>query len=681
MQTAFGVTLNNYLESAQDAATRGPQAQPYTFFASSTPVQIPAALDGKVTSVEGLENYTRPLPRLKKKFTVSGPFDAVVARNAYGLGTIYGAGLTGTGRTVGISNFDGVNPATNAPLYINRNGLPYPAAGKGSNIQRITVSGSNGTSGQAEGDLDFQAVLGMAPLSNIIIYDSTNSLLAVLTREATDNTADILTESYGWALSASTATSCHNQHTIMTTQGQTYLCASGDNGNIQTPQATGSGGTAVFDYPDYDPDVTNIGGTILTANNGPGYSYASETGWSGSGGLYSTSTVGFNVLPSWQKGRNVPTTNKRLVPDIASHAAAPNSAYIIYYGNGTLTGISGTSCSSPVDAGSLALVEQYMINQGGLPANSAGKRRLGRINDRIYAFNGRNDIFHDVTTGSSTAGSAQPYWDYVTGWGSVNWYNFAAALLSPLTVTVTPATTTLNAGQTVNLTANVTGSNVTTVTWSVASGPGTISSTGVYTAPASVAATTTVTVKAVSTIDTANAGTTTAAVQPNPVFGTATITINPSTRNISGFVSLDGIADPSLTVVPMGTFTFVLTPVGGSPITQTATLGSGGSFTLSGVPAGSYTLTVQGSKWLKEAITVDASGGDVSNANISLPGGDADSNNVIDIADFGLLVNAYGSVQGANTAYNTAADFNCDGTVDIADFGILVNNYGQSGAM
>ena len=680
MQTAFGVTLNNYKESAQDAAARGPQVQPYTFFASSTPVQIPAALDGKITSVEGLENYTRPLPRLKK-FTVSGPFDAVVARNAYGLGTIYGAGLTGAGRTVGISNFDGVNPVKNAPLYITRNGLPTPAAGAGSNIQRITVSGSSGTNGGAEGDLDFQAVLGMAPLSNIIIYDSTSNLLAVLTREATDNTADILTESYGWALSSSSATSCHNQHTMMTAQGQTYLCASGDNGNIQTAQLGSDGNYHVFDYPDYDPDVTNIGGTILTANNGPGYSYFSETGWSGSGGLYSTSTASFNVLPTWQKGRNVPTTNKRLVPDIASHAAGSgNNAYYIYYGNGQFVSISGTSCSSPVDAGSLALVEQYMINQGGLPANSAGKRRLGRINDRLYAFNGRNDIYHDVTTGSSTAGSAKPYWDYVTGWGSVNWYNLAAALLSPLTVTVTPAATTLNAGQTLNLTANVTGTNVTTVTWSVVSGPGTVSSTGVYTAPASVAATTTVTVQAVSTIDTANVGTTTVGTRPDPVSGSATITLNPSTHNISGTVVLDGILDPSLTVVSTGTFTFTLTPVSGSPITQTAVLGSGGAFTLSGVPAGTYTLTVQGTRWLKEAIPVDATSTDVSGVSIALPGGDADNNNVIDISDFGILVNAYGSNQGTNVSYDLTADFNCDGTVDIADFGILVNNYGLAGA-
>jgi hypothetical protein len=81
------------------------------------------------------------------------------------------------------------------------------------------------------------------------------------------------------------------------------------------------------------------------------------------------------------------------------------------------------------------------------------------------------------------------------------------------TVTVTPATFTVAGGGTVQLTAAITGINNpdTTVTWSA---PGaTISSTGLFTAPAAIATAQTFTVKATSNLD-------------NTKFGTAVITVS-----------------------------------------------------------------------------------------------------------------------------------------------------------
>ena len=67
--------------------------------------------------------------------------------------------------------------------------------------------------------------------------------------------------------------------------------------------------------------------------------------------------------------------------------------------------------------------------------------------------------------------------------------------------------------------------------------------------------------------------------------------------------------------------------------------------------------------------------------DVVLAAGDANSDNVIDIGDFGILVNAYNSdVNSPKSGYDPKADFNYDGKVDIADFGILVNEYGNSGA-
>ena len=128
--------------------------------------------------------------------------------------------------------------------------------------------------------------------------------------------------------------------------------------------------------------------------------------------------------------------------------------------------------------------------------------------------------------------------------------------------------------------------------------------------------------------------------------------------------------------------TFECRPTDGSAaVTQTQTLSASGAFALTGLPAKSYNVAVKGAKWLRTITPVDASNGTMTGITASLSGGDADNSNVVDIADFGLLVNAYGgdsSVSGSG--YDTRADFNCDGIVDIADFGLLVNNYGLTGA-
>ena len=674
MEKTFGVQLNEYQEAPADAALRAAatgDATPIKFFAHETPIQLPATLAVKVSGVIGLNNYARPTPHLRKRRDniVGGPFTAAQGRGAYDLNPIYSANLQGQGRTVGISNFVGVNLG-NGPIYIAANGLPTPPGGAGSNVSVVPVSGGN--SGEnAEGDLDFQMVLGMAPLSNIIIYDGgNNDLYGVLSQELSDNNADIITESYGWGLGGDSQPFT-DLHQMMSAAGITYLAASGDNGNVANDP---------YDYPDYEPDVLNVGGTYMRYDDTTGQ-YLGEIGWSGSGGGFTNDGSAANVKPAYQAGRGVPSNvNQRLSPDISSAAAGYNGGvYYFYYGGGRNGGYNGTSFASPVTAGQLALVEQYLMSQSALPANSAAKQRLGRLNDRIYAFNGRNDIFHDVTSGSNGF-NATPYWDYVTGWGSLDMYNFAVALKSPLTVKVTTNTLTVPTGQTAQLTAVVTGSVNTAYTWSITSGPGTITPAGVYTAPASVSTTQKVTIRATSVLDTASPGTATVSFQPNPAYGTVTLTV-PVNRTISGFISLDGIADPGATLVPLNSFTFVLTPATGAAITVTQQLGAGGAYRLTNIPAGAYTLSVKGDKWLSAYNpSVYVTGGNASNVNFALQGGDANNDNSVDSSDFGILIGAFNSsINTPGSGYTPTADFNDDGSVDSTDFGILISNFNQTG--
>jgi subtilase family serine protease len=97
----------------------------------------------------------------------------------------------------------------------------------------------------------------------------------------------------------------------------------------------------------------------------------------------------------------------------------------------------GTSFASPVLCGQLALAQQKLISLNSLTANSAGKQRFGRMQNVIYAQNGRTDVWYDVTSGSNgtlltaingvTTSSCTAKFDLVTGWGAMNIDAFVAS--------------------------------------------------------------------------------------------------------------------------------------------------------------------------------------------------------------------------------------------------------------
>ena len=146
---------------------------------------------------------------------------------------------------------------------------------------------------------------------------------------------------------------------------------------------------------------------------------------------------------------------------------------------------------------------------------------------------------------------------------------------------------------------------------------------------------------------------------------------------VSGLVTLESCVAPSGQAV-----TLEFRPTDGSTsFVRNVTLGAGGAFTVSSIPGRPYNLAIKGSKWLQSVVAIDASNGGVSGVSAFLPAGDADNNNLVDIADFGLLVTSYGGdVNIPGSGYDVRADFNCDGLVDVGDFGLLVNNYNDAGA-
>jgi uncharacterized protein (TIGR03437 family) len=149
-------------------------------------------------------------------------------------------------------------------------------------------------------------------------------------------------------------------------------------------------------------------------------------------------------------------------------------------------------------------------------------------------------------------------------------------------VVVSPTSVSLSHGQTQQFAATVivTGSESTAVTWSINS-LGTISSTGLYTAPASLFATYTVTVTARSAADTS-------------VTGTATITLTPS-------VAVTAVSPSTVSLAASETQTFTATVSGTTNTSVTWTISpSAGSVSQDG------TYTAPSSIATKTTVTISA---------------------------------------------------------------------------
>src|ERR1017187_8927080 len=154
-------------------------------------------------------------------------------------------------------------------------------------------------------------------------------------------------------------------------------------------------------------------------------------------------------------------------------------------------------------------------------------------------------------------------------------------LNAPVNVTVTPAGVTLTQSQAQSFTAAVTNTGNTAVTWSLSPLVGSITAAGLYTAPASITSSQTVTVKATSVADPTKS--VTAAVTLNP---SVTVSLTPSsvsllpsqnqtfTATVSG-TSNTGVTwsfSPALGGLASGATTAVYVAPSTAPTTQSVTI-------------------------------------------------------------------------------------------------------------
>jgi subtilase family serine protease len=397
---AFHVSLSIY---------RDPIAN-RTFFA---PDREPTAdLNVALWHIGGLSNYSIPHPLYKKaagmvhgNTTGSGPggdFLGSDRRAAYYGGT----SLTGSGQSIGLFELDGYN-LSDVQAYFRNVAQPLNVP-----VNNVLLLGAGGGSDgdDVEQTIDIIEAISMAPaLSQVRVYIAPVSGFssgvgdtAIFNRMATDNAARQL--SVSWAWKPDDPGSDDPIFKELAAQGQSLFIASGDAGSYVTGD---------FVYPAEDAFVTAVGGTDLTTN-GAGGSWASETGWAGSGGGPSPDGIG---IPAYQQisgvinGSNKASSTLRNVPDVSAEANTDN----YYCANGVCgEGLGGTSLAAPTWAGFMALVNQE--------AAANGQESVGFLNPPIYdqiATGGSyHSDLHDVTSGSDGAYSGVSGYDLVTGWGS-----------------------------------------------------------------------------------------------------------------------------------------------------------------------------------------------------------------------------------------------------------------------
>jgi len=432
VERAFHVTLRTFRHPTEHR----------DFFAPLQEPSVDASLP--IADISGLENYTRPHPRLHASPAViprggSAPdgtsYFGSDFRNAYVPGTT----LDGSGQMVGLLQFEA--------YYANDVATYATLAGDGRTnilVQPVYLDGASGVpdptdpNGIAEVSLDIEMAMSMAPgLSGIVVFEGnlTNFIPNdVLNAMAASNTICNLSSSWGWHGGPSATTDSIFQ--TMAAQGQSFFSASGDRDAFPAGFMDDSSQNTT---PSSSPYITQVGGTTLTMN-GSGSSYASETVWNwglergsdfdgvgSSGGVSS-----YYAIPTWQQGVNSFAANggsptMRNIPDVAMMA---DWVYVFFdQTNGV---VSGTSCAAPLWAGFMALVNQQAATNGQPPVGFINPAVYELANESIYA-----QVFNDITTGNNTWSSssnayyAVPGYDLCTGVGTPAGTNLINALLYP----------------------------------------------------------------------------------------------------------------------------------------------------------------------------------------------------------------------------------------------------------
>ena len=339
-------------------------------------------------------------------------------------------GFTGKGITVLVFAFDGFDQP-DLDTFTTMFGLPEFTP---------EVLGGMPSRRSGEATMDLQAIHAIAPQARKVLVNALPTIaagayekLAALMDEARRRyPGAVWSFSIGWGcdrlITAADLAPVRSALRAAQRQGTTAFNANGDLAGLEC-----KGGEHWSTPPDADeigldavasvPEMTNVGGTSLSTDRTG--AWLSEQSWfdvplsQGTGGGVS------NLFdrPVWQDRITVDADgDRRLTPDIAA-VADPETGVKIVFGQQVFAG-GGTSLAAPVWAGMTAVMNQYLLANGG--------RLLGDFNPLIYevAEGARLPGFRDITLGGNAVNDALPGYDLVTGLGTPRIANLAADLLA-----------------------------------------------------------------------------------------------------------------------------------------------------------------------------------------------------------------------------------------------------------
>jgi subtilase family serine protease len=439
-------------------------------------------------------------------------------RGAYGVPSITFNGTVGdgSGETIAILDpgddtgmVNSTSPSfssSDLAMFDSYYGLPSPPSftkmgftDPSSGIPALTTTLPAAGSADDEISLDVEWAHAIAPGANILLVEGApdfsdifNGVLAIDAAAASMHIV-ALSMSFGGAENgelSSTADAEAVDGYYFDTAGLVYLASSGDYGAYEPGTST-----VTSQFPASSSNVVAVGGTTLSVS---GNSWSSESTWGNgtSSGNETGGGGGFSVYepqPSYQVGKvNGLTTTKRSYPDI-SLEANPTPGVPIYdspdYGTGTgwVPGtIGGTSLSSPLMSGLVAIADQGRTSNELSPLNSSGgsgvaasnpNGNAGSLDIHKLLYNAAKSDFHDITTGSSIGQSnygPKTGYDLSSGIGTPIANNLVEDLAGKApAITTQPSSQTITVGNSVTFIAAATGTPTPTAQWEDSTNGGT----------------------------------------------------------------------------------------------------------------------------------------------------------------------------------------------------------------
>ncbi|TFK55131.1 family S53 protease-like protein [Heliocybe sulcata] len=386
---------------------------------------IPQSLQGHIELIRPTVSFPTPKAPV---FQVPRPVHAnVSAASCSGgitpacLQSLYGIPTTSTSQSsnkIGVSGFiDQYANEADLTTFLQQFRPDLPSS---TTFTLETVDG--GTNPQdpsqagTEANLDIQYTVGVAsgvPVVFISVgdggdgfYDITTYLLGM------DSPPQVVTTSYGETesdVSIAEANKLCNNYMQLGAQGVSILFASGDSGVGGSNDASCSAFVPTF--PSGCPYMASVGATTGT---GPetGASFSSG-GFSNYWGIpdYQASAVSSYLSTLGSTDSGLFNASGRAYPDVAAQGY---DVEIIVGGSAGY--VAGTSCSSPIFASIIGLLNDELI--------AAGKSPLGFLNPLLYST--AASAFTDITSGDNPGCNTNGFpaasgWDPVTGLGTPNY--------------------------------------------------------------------------------------------------------------------------------------------------------------------------------------------------------------------------------------------------------------------